>query len=216
MLIPSPFLGAAVWQPVAEILRGRRRAVSVVGYPDPPGSPDQVLAVLLGQVPADEGLVLVPHSNAGLYVAALAARRPVSDVLFVDALLPGDTEATQVASPAFADSVAGLADEHGLLPPWTTWWDDSEELFPDAVSQRRVEAEQHRVPLGYLRGTVPTPAGWETARTSYLGFGDTYAHEVAEATRRGWPVRTLPGRHLHMLVRPREVAVLIDELTEQG
>ena len=52
---------------------------------------------------------------------------------------------------------------------------------------------------------MPTPPGWERLPAAYLAFGDTYADERAEAVRRGWPVETLPGLHLHQLVgsRPR-------------
>lgn len=215
MLVPSPFLGPAVWEPVAAVLRDDGRAVTVVGYPDTPRSPDDVLAALLGQTAGNDRLVLVPHSNAGLYVAALASRREVSAVVFVDALLPGPTDQTPVAPQELADSLAGMADQDGLLPPWTEWWDDVGELFPDHTSRRRVEAEQHRIPLGYLRGMVPTPAGWEAMRTSYVAFGSIYAAEITEATRRGWQVRTLPGRHLHMLAQPREVAALVSQLSER-
>jgi hypothetical protein len=47
-----------------------------------------VLAWFLGAIPADADVILVPHSNAGGYVPALAARRRVTGFVFADAVLP--------------------------------------------------------------------------------------------------------------------------------
>jgi hypothetical protein len=59
---------------------------------------------------------------------------------------------------------------------------------------------------------VPSPPGWETLPTAYLAFGDTYAEERSTAERRHWPVRTLPGEHLHLLVDPEAVTDALLEL----
>jgi len=48
----------------------------------------------------DEPVVLVPHSNAGLYVPALAVRRRVLATVFVDAALPPTNARTTTAAPA--------------------------------------------------------------------------------------------------------------------
>jgi hypothetical protein len=49
----------------------------------------------------------------------------------------------------------------------------------------------------------------------YLAFGDTNACERGRATDAGWPVRTLPGEHLHMLVDPDGVAAALTDLLGQ-
>jgi hypothetical protein len=41
------------------------------------------------------------------------------------------------------------------------------------------------------------------------GLGPGYQAPAREAASRGWPVRELPGEHLHMLVRPADVATAI-------
>lgn len=46
----------------------------------------------------------------------------------------------------------------------------------------------------------------------YVAFGDTYAKAAERAAHLGWPVRTLNGAHLHMLVDPESVAGTITEL----
>src|SRR6185369_9381836 len=152
VLLASPLLGPAVWSPVAEELR--RRGWTVVGPPAPPvapRSPDDVLDTVLAALPTDRELILVPHSNAGLYVPALTQRRRVAGFVFVDAGLPAATGLAALAPPAFLDFLTTKADADGLLPLWTQWWDeDVSSLFPDAPTQARVEAEQQRLPLSYF------------------------------------------------------------------
>ena len=59
---------------------------------------------------------------------------------------------------------------------------------------------------------MPSPPGWEDLPAAYLAFGDTYADERADAARRGWPVATLQGLHLHPLVDPAGVAEALEGL----
>ena len=76
VLLPSPLLGAASWRPVADELVRRGRPVTVASYGRPVAGPPDVLDELLAGVPEEDGLVLVPHSNAGLYVAAVDPSDP--------------------------------------------------------------------------------------------------------------------------------------------
>ena len=76
-----------------------------------------------------------------------------------------------------------LADDDGLLPPWTQWWDDLSGLFPDDATRAAIEAGQPRLPLSYFTATLPVPDGWASGPCAYLAFGDTYAEEVAFARR---------------------------------
>jgi hypothetical protein len=217
-LLPSPFLGPAVWSPVAAELRrlGHRVVAPRFGIAAP-ASPALVLDELLAQLPADQPLVLVPHSNAGLYAPTLTTLTRATAVVFVDAILPADSGQVEVAPARLLDAVRDRADDDGLLPVWTSWWaeDDVAPLFPDDSVRRRVESEQRRVPLAYLKATVHVPAGWHRVPGGYLAFGSTYAEEQALASTLGWPVVTLPGRHLHMLVDPPAVAAEIVRLAEQ-
>jgi hypothetical protein len=207
-LLPSPLLGPAVWKPVAERLV---RSGWQVLVPPPLGAvtgPDEVVERLLAHLPDHEPLVLVPHSNAGLYVAAIAAARDVRAVVFVDAGLPSLDGTTPTAPASFRELLAGLADVDGVLPVWTSWWaaDDLSGLFPDAAARAAVEAEQAALPLAYFDAGVPSPPGWADLPVAYLAFGDAYAEEAAVAEARGWPTTTLEGKHLHPLVDPDGVA----------
>jgi hypothetical protein len=70
-LLPSPLLPEA-WGLVAEVLRsGGWSVLEQAGAAEPPGSPGGVLKRFLAALPTDRDLVLVPHSNAGLYVQEL-------------------------------------------------------------------------------------------------------------------------------------------------
>jgi hypothetical protein len=208
VLLASPLLGPAVWSPVAAELR--HRGWSVV---EPPPyaevvGPGDVLGHLLAAVPRHEPVILVPHSNAGLYVAALADRLDARGVVFVDAGLPAEAPATPSAPPAFRQFLSGLVDHDGLLPVWTAWWpaEDLEGLFPDGRARASVESEQRRLPIAYFEAAVPSPARWRDLPAAYLAFGDTYAAERASAEELGWPTAMLPGQHLHTLVDPAAVA----------
>jgi hypothetical protein len=214
VLLPSPLLGPATWGPAAVELRGTGHPVLVAGHAGPVRSPDEVLAELLDAIPDEADLVLVPHSNSGLYVAALAEQRDVRGLVFVDAGLPSTDPTTAVAPDRLVDQLAGLAAEDGLLPPWTRWWPASSvrELFPDDEARAAVEREQRRLPLSYFRSRVPSPPGWERLPASYLAFGSGYAAEAEEAAVRGWPVETLAGGHLHQLVAPCDVAEALGRL----
>jgi hypothetical protein len=166
-------------------------------------------------------VVLIPHSNAGLFVPSLAAaRRRAVGYVFADAGLPAAAaERAPMVPRQFYDMLAAKADTDGMLPPWTQWWDgeDLSGLFPDAHTRAEVESQQQRLPLSYFGESVPVPAGWPERPGAYLAFGETYGPERAAAAARGWPVTTLPGEHLHMLVNPAEVAAaLISLVTEIG
>jgi hypothetical protein len=208
-LLPSPLAGPSVWQLAAAALRtlgwdvaeGTRSA-------NPPDTTQDVLAWFLAAIPGDQDVLLVPHSNAGLYVPMLTAYRSVTGYIFVDAGLPGPAGLVPTLPVEMYDFVAGMAGEDGRLPPWTEWWDpgDVSALFPSVAVRRAVEDEQPRLPLTYFRESLPVPSGWDDRPGAYLAFGDTYAAERALAKARGWPVRTLPGGHLHMLIDPAQVA----------
>ncbi len=212
-LLPSPLIGSSCWQPVADVLSSRGWPVASV-----PGRAvrtfGDALDMYLAAIPADRSVVLVAHSNAGLFVPSLAVQRQAVGYVFADAGLPGAVDQVPMVPAEFYEMLAGKANSTGLLPPWTRWWDEEDVpgLFPDARTREAVESEQRRLPLSYFRETVPVPSGWPSLPGAYLSFGDTYAAERATAVAWGWPVTTLPGEHLHMLVDPVSVADALTDL----
>jgi hypothetical protein len=210
VLLHSPLVGPLTWRPVADELRRRDYSVVVPNLLGVARGPapywkavrDQVVAAL-GEDEAN--LVLIAHSNAGLFVPVVVAalRGRVRSAVFVEAKLPaarGQTPVTSAERLAFLQSIA----RDGLLPRWTDWFDEADvaALFPDPETRARVQAEQPRMPLRYYDEQVPAPAGWDRFPCSYLWFGPPYDELAAEAEDRGWPVRQLPGQHLHAVVDP--------------
>ena len=217
VLLPSPLLGPAVWEPVATELRRSGQVVTVVALQGAVRSPVDVLEGFYSSLP-DEPVVLVPHSNAGLFMPALAARSRVLATVFVDAALPpAEARTTTPASAAFFDWLAPKADAFGVLPVWTQWWDEEEVigLFPDATTQESVEGQQQHLPLAYFAEPLTVPQGWDAAPCAYLAFGDTYAEETRAARERGWPVTVTSGSHLEMLSRPARVAQHVRRLADE-
>ncbi|WP_028643403.1 hypothetical protein [Nocardioides sp. URHA0020] len=202
LLLPSPLLGPTSWARVAELLDAR--------VADPRGATTSA-DVLAAYVAAAEGLsdvVLVPHSNAGLYAPLLGARIGADAVVYVDAALAGDGPDTGLAPEGFLSFLRGLADAEGLLPPWSQWWDDPVvDLVP---------ADGPRLPLTYFTSRIEVPPGWADRPSGYLAFGDTYAEEIAFARTHGWPLAALPGRHLHQLVAPADVAAAVSDLAARA
>jgi pimeloyl-ACP methyl ester carboxylesterase len=225
VLLHSPSVGPRTWQLVAHRLTelGWEAAVpSLLHITDqgPPYWPRVVDAVRAGLDTAAQGpgVVLVAHSNAGLFLPVIAAALPgqVRGCIFVDAALPPASGAAPVAPPELLAVLRGKA-SGGLLPRWTDWWDEEEvvALFPDQAIRQAVTEEQPRLPLSYYEASVPVPAGWDAQPCAYLLFGPPYDELASEARGRGWIVQQLPGRHLHQLVDPDGVARSLLAIADQ-
>jgi hypothetical protein len=221
VLVHSPLVGPASWAPVARELQ--RAGCDAVVPPlraavsgGPPFWP-LVAAAVAGRVPPGAtGVVLAAHSNAGVFIPvirrALAARPACS--VFVDATVPPAAGVTQNTEDTFVAFLRGLAGPDGRVPPWTGWWSEDEvaELFPGPEARERVSAEQPRLPLSFFTEQVPIPAGWDDHPCGYLRFSEAYDGPARAAAERGWPVRALPGRHLHQLAEPAAVAGCLLEM----
>ena len=215
LVLPSPFLGPAPYQPVVAALSSLGVAASVAPSPASPVAGDLVatwsaLARELGEV------VLVPHSNAGYLAPAVSAAAGGAPVVFVDAALPASAGRTRLAPPAFRSRLAALAGADGRLPRWTRWWPRSEvaATLPDPWFDR-VDEVVPQVPLAYVDAEVSVPSDWQAGLRAYLAFGTTYAEEWSVAERLGWPRRRLDGAgHLHLLVEPEETAAAVVDLVE--
>jgi hypothetical protein len=223
VLIHSPSVGPRTWFPVASRLTDAGCQVIVpsllgIGEGSPPFWPRVAAAVSeqLAAAPEHQSLVLVAHSNAGVFIPVIrrAVARPVQATVLVDASMPAADGLTPVAGSEFLPFLRGLADANGRLPPWTQWWDEPDvaALFPDAKARGEVTAEEPRLPLAYYEEQVPVPRGWDDHPCGYLVFGSAYDSQADEARRRGWTVRSLPGAHLHQIVDPAGVARILLEI----
>jgi hypothetical protein len=227
VLVHSPSVGPATWAPVAAELARRGYDAVVpslleIGAGEPPAWRRVAAAVTdaLAGIPAYRPVILVAHSNAGLFVPVIRAalRQPVAASVFVDAALPARGGTTPVAEAEFLDFLRGLAGPDGRLPRWTDWWDDADvaPMFPDPRTRKVVTEEQPRLPLSYYEQAVPVPDGWADHPCVYVVFGPAYEAAATEAGARGWPVRHLPGEHLHQLVDPGAVTDVLVSAAEAG
>jgi hypothetical protein len=216
VLLPSALLGGEAWSDVRAVLAARGHTASVAATRSAQ-TPQEAAAAYAAAVPIGDRVVLVPHSNAGLYVPQLAATRQVAACVFVDASLPPATGAAASATGRRREHLALMADADGLLPVWTDWWEEADlaELLPDMRIRRRVASGQTRLPLAYFDTPIPVPADWQSLPCAYLSFGGGQPAEVASATERGWPVEELMGHHLHLLTDPEEVATGIIKLVDR-
>lgn len=226
VLVPSPNLGPASWQPVAAELSAAGHevvAASLAGFAagGPPYVP-RLVRLVAGQAGAGprDDVVLVPHSGAGVFVPHLvAALAPDSaTAVFADASLPRQAAPGTVVEPEFLPFLRGLARD-GTVPPWPQWWPDEDlsSLFPDEATRQAVTGEAGALPLAYFEEALPAlPGGWPPCHAAYLAFSEPYRREAAAAARAGWPVRELPGEHLHMLINPAEVAAAVASLAAEA
>jgi hypothetical protein len=132
--------------------------------------------------------------------------------VFVDAALP------DVGHYTTSDFLRGLTSSDGLLPPWTSWWDEEDvaALFPDARVRAEVEAEQPRMPLAYYDHLPPAPHDWTAPSAGFIWFGEPYDKGAKQAAARGWPTAHVPGNHLHMLTDPDGVAAAVLDMAASG
>ena len=223
VLVHSPSVGPSTWSPVAGPLTALGCDAVVpsllsVGEGGPPFWPRAVAAVIAGLAGTDQGqpLVLVAHSNAGVFVPVIACglARPVACSIFVDATVPATGGHTPTAGDQFLPFLRGLADPDGRLPRWTDWWDEQEvaPMFPSPQAREVITGEQPRLPLAYYLEQVPAPAGWADHPCGYLQFSPAYQDQAEQARHRGWPVQSLPGEHLHQIVAPQGVARVLRDL----
>ncbi|MBB2947861.1 pimeloyl-ACP methyl ester carboxylesterase [Actinoplanes lutulentus] len=225
VLVHSPSVGPLTWAPTAQALEARGVTAivpSLLGIADaaPPFWPAvaSTVATAIAQLPENRPVVIVAHSNAGLFVPVIvdASPRPVAGCVFVDAGMPPPHGESPVAPPEFLDFLRSkVVDDR--LPQWTAWWDESDvaPMFPDPQTRADVSAEQPRLPLAYYESTIPSPPGWDARPCAYIKFCPAYDDEAAEAESRGWPVAHIPGEHLHQIVDPHAVATRIAAMTSR-
>ncbi len=218
-LIHAPVLGPASWRPVAADLAAAGHQVvvpSMAGFTaaGPPYAP-ALVALAAGQVaPAARRasrVVLVVHSGAGPFAWALASAAGTARaaVIFADAGLPELAGPTPVVDDAFLPYLREIA-VGGVVPAWPQWFPEAGpgEVFPDEAARMAVEADARPLPLAFFEENVP-PGAAPSGGAGYLLFSAGYQRAAAQARQRGWPVRELPGSHLHSLAAPARVAAAI-------
>jgi hypothetical protein len=173
----------------------------------------------LAPIPQERPLVFVGHSAAGslLPVLAQVAHHPVKAYLFVDAGLPhlgkSRLDEMEASVPERAQGLRQLLASGKRFPNWTN--EDLSELLSDGHARQQMLAELQPRPLNFFEEAMPLVPGWFDVPSGYLLFTQGYRHYLEQAQRAGWPNRTLPGGHFHMLVDPIAVSATLVELMKQ-
>lgn len=213
-LIHSPLVGPTTWKWVSEELRGMNHevAIPVMSSASINRGWEAVVEEVAAQVSGSGEAIFVAHSGAGPILPHIVAQSgsPASSMVFVDAGVPSTTADTPLMPDALLDELA-LNAVDGVLPPWSEWFGPGvmASLVPDSNQRSLVESELPRVPLSYLRGTVPPVQSWPTQSNGYVLLSDGYLNDAEEARRRGWSVLGLSGAHLDLITRASEVALAI-------
>ena len=208
-ILPSPLLPATVYAAMSDALR-RAGVEPLVVDPSPALATGHSVDDLIEHwvSGARETDLLIAHSNAGLLAPVVRSRTGTrARIVFVDAALLPETGQSLLAPHPLRDALASLADDRGVLPPWTRWWPpdtlrtDIPEDLVDAIDRACP-----RLPVAYFDQHVEAPSGWASGANAYLAFGDTYADELGFARGHSWPTDSIDGGHLHFLRQPRLVA----------
>ena len=171
LLVQSPLVGCATWEPVAADLAAD--GYSVI-------APDLAGTVTAGppyhlrqaQVTADSAagpeVILIGYSRAGSLLATIGAMlgQKVRGYIFVDARMPTPgCSWMQTTSPDLVAQLREMADSQGWLPPWPQWWGEEElaALLPNPALRRRFAAGCPRLPMALLEEIHPSAPGWPTA-----------------------------------------------------
>lgn len=226
VLVAGPLVGASSWEPTASRLRAAGARVQI---PDVLACAGRVpswrewTSHLLDQSSAEQAPILIGHSSASTLVVDLATRMSVRGVIIVDGDIPPASGLAPPVRPALRDFITGLADENGLLPPWSQWWvNDSrraqlvgiDSLALDPQALRSFELDLPRMTSGWFDDAIDL-APWDHVPVGYIQLSLIYDHAAEEALRRGWPLRRLQGTHLDPTLRPNETAAAIQAVCRE-
>jgi hypothetical protein len=211
-LIPSPFVGASSWQPIAECVPDAI-AVDYDGV-SPPDWYDGIARRIAARVD-ERPWVAVLHSGAGGYAPAIAlAARNLLGFIFVDAVLPHPGKSILENAPARFAEVLKRAAVNGLLKPWNEWFDSDPAmlLIPDDETRANFVRDLPRVPFAFLEAKSPASSEWERLPAAYLQLSQVYEKTADEAERRGWFVQREDMHHLAMASEPARIAEILKSI----
>jgi hypothetical protein len=230
ILVTGPLVGASSWAPTADRLRAAGARVHVPdvlarlgGAPSWSAWTSHLADHLADLASVDEEPFLVGHSSASTLVADLATKMPVRGLIIVDGDIPPASGSAAPVRAAFREFISGLADEDGLLPPWSQWWVKDrrraqivgiDALALDPRSFESFEMGLPRMTLNWFDDAIDL-APWDHVPAGYIQLSAIYDHAAEEALRRAWPVRRMQGTHLHPTLQPDETAAAIQAVCRE-
>ncbi len=220
LLVPSPLLGPASWEPVADVM-------AELGQPSAIADPTMTkrddldhitpwLNDILAMKPptAEVPTVVVAHSAAcprtPLLVHQLLHKGwSIEAMILVDGRFP-DGRAFTVSAPHYGTMLDGMVRPDDYLPPWPRWWGSLVEgLVVDPVARDLVFNEASPVPRSWFDQGCPVPELPPHVGRGFLSFGPGYNEACDRAHDAGWLTARLNGDHLHQVVNPGAVAATL-------
>ncbi|MFZ3007044.1 MAG: hypothetical protein WA047_12770 [Phenylobacterium sp.] len=213
-LLHSPLVGASCWRAVVADFaeRGIWAAAPTLPAWDQLEAPyyPALAASVAEQIALMHPVVLGVHSGAGSLAASIvaAANGGVSQVIFVDAILPHPGRTWfETASPVLGDSLRAKV-VHGQVPAWDQWFPEGAlaATLPEGTTRETFVSELTPTPLAYLEETAPEldlpgDMGW-----AYLRLSKAYEDEAKVARGQAIPTLRLARHHLAMMTHADEVA----------
>ncbi len=224
-LVHGNFHGAWCWDLLRPELERRGHRVFAVDLPitDPAAGAAEYATAVEAILPPEGEPVIVGHSMAGLVIPIVAARRQVSRLIFLAALLP---------KPGMSANEQRAAEPiDGLVPPSVAEWIDmgnnvwgvgpitaTELFFNDVPPEITRWALDRLMPQCYrVHGEVTPLEAWPDVPSSSIvcsadrSFNPAWQLSAARE-RLGTEAVEIPGGHSPFLSRPAELAALIDSL----
>jgi hypothetical protein len=224
LLIHSPFVGAAIWTPVAAELRQRGQETVVPdltsalsGCGDHASRHADLVAVTVERGP----VVLVAHSGAGPLLPLIAHRLAQQNItvpasVFVDAGLPHPGRSALDALPPLAVEQLRKMTVEGWLPPWTSWWapERLHAMLPNEQLRSLLVDSCPQLPASLFSEVLPNLSDHELGKCSYVRLSSVYDIVADQTEQTGWPVRRLERHHIAILTSPAEVADNLQDVAD--
>ncbi|GAA3666303.1 alpha/beta fold hydrolase [Arthrobacter ginkgonis] len=222
ILVPGAGGDAGYWDWLVPHLLRRGHAAIAVDLPaaDDTAGLSAYANVIEAAADGHETVTLVAQSMGGFTAPLVAARRPVAEIVLINAMIPkpGETGQDWWANTGHQKAHAAKARADGRDP--TGAFDPIAEFFhdvPDNVIQEVLSRGEPRQSNRPFADPWPLTA-WPSVPTRIAAGADdrffplTFQQHVAQ-DRLGLPIDVLPGGHLIALSQPERLATyLLDEV----
>jgi hypothetical protein len=225
VLIPGAGTDPRVYDATIEALGalGHGGLAPALPLDDADAAPSDHADAVVRALPADGKLVVAAQSLGAFAGSLVAARAPVAQLVLVAPMIPrpGETAGEWWASTGHEEAIADLLERHG---PMSSWGPDAiAEVFLHDVDPgvSRDNERYQGVPGDGLFGEPWPLESWPEVPTHVLAptedrlFPLEFQRRVARE-RLGLEIDEIPGGHLPMLSRPRELAERLIELAQRG
>jgi len=190
---------------------------------DEHATPSDHADAVVSAVPDRADLVVVAQSLGAFSGALVPARIPVAHLLLVAPMIPkpGETAGEWWRNTGHSEAIASLTARHGAMRDWG--FEAMQEVFLHDVDPQVAQAnERYNGAPGAGMFSEPWPLeAWPEVPTRVLAPRDdrlfplSFQRRVARE-RLGLDVDVMPGGHLPMLARPRELAAQLARLASKA